>query len=113
DEQMAKFSEQPAEAHGVTIIEAADVPDVVGGRQGSELDLHELRGRVLEFELGLSGEEPAVALAERPDRFRGEFLLALEPDARAFGEAEDIFGLDFAKRALVVASETTSVSAWS
>ena len=56
---------------------------------------------MLVFELGLRGEEPPVTLAERGDRLRGNFLLALQADARAFGEAEDIFGLDLAERAFV------------
>ena len=97
DEQIAQLAEHPAEAHGVAIVETGDVRDVVGCKQGTELDLHELRRRVLVFELGLRGEEPPVTLAERGDRLRGNFLLALQPDARAFGEAEDIFGLDLAE----------------
>src|SRR6202011_1925427 len=101
DEQIAQLAEQAAEAHGMAVVETCDVLDVVGGYQGSELDLNELRRRVLEFELGLGGEEPAVTLAERRDGFRREFLLALEADARAFGEAEDVFGLDLAKCTVV------------
>src|SRR6266849_1710782 len=93
----------------MAIVETRDVLDVVRRRQGSELDLDELRRRVLELELGLRGEEPAVALAERRDRFRRNFLLALQPDARALGEAEDVFGLDFAKRAVVVRLPISSV----
>src|SRR6202011_1602059 len=101
DEQIAQLAEQAAEAHGMAVVETGDVLDVVGGYQGSELDLNELRRRVLELELGLGGEEPPVALAERRDRFRGDLLLALLTDAGAFGEAEDVFGLDLAKRAIV------------
>src|SRR6266702_3531157 len=105
DEQIAQLAEQAAEAHRMAIVETGDVLDVVGVRQGSKLDLNELRWRVLEFELGLRGEEPAVALAERRDRFRGELLLALKADARALGEAEDVFGLDLAKRVVVVGGD--------
>src|SRR5207245_1503054 len=68
DEQIAQLAEQAAEAHGMAIVETRDVLDVVGCRQGSELDLNELRWGVLEFELGLRGEETPVALAERRDR---------------------------------------------
>src|SRR5229473_7459413 len=99
---MAELSEQSAQVHGLAIAETRDVRNIVRRHQGSELDLNELRRRVLELELGLRGEEPAVALAERRDRFRRELLFALQTDARAFGEAEDVFGLDFAKRAVVV-----------
>src|ERR1700694_2093930 len=102
DEQIAQLAEQAAEAHRTAVVETRDVLDVVGCRQSSELDLNELRRGVLELELGLGGEETAVALAERRDGFRREFLLALKADARPFGETEDIFGLDLAKRAVVV-----------
>src|SRR5712692_10553961 len=99
---MAELSEQSAQVHGLAIAETRDVRNIVGRHQGSELDLNELRRRVLEFELGLRAEETPVALAERRDRFRGELLLALQTDAGAFGEAEDVFGLDLAKRTVVV-----------
>src|SRR5713101_4130300 len=99
---MAELSEQSSQVHGLAIAETRDVRNIVGRHQGSELDLNELRRRVLEFELGLRGEETPVALAERRDRFRRELLLALQADAGAFGEAEDVLGLDLAKRTVVV-----------
>ncbi len=112
---MAELSEQSAQVHGLAIAETRDVRNIVGRHQGSELDLNELRRRVLEFELGLRGEETPVALAERRDRFRGELLLALQADAGAFGEAEDVFGLDLAKRAVVVsyACACRALATWS
>jgi hypothetical protein len=55
-----------------------------------------LRRREFEFVFGLCRGVVAVALAEPADGVDGEFLLALQADAGAGGEPENVLGFEFA-----------------
>src|SRR5205085_1992007 len=76
DKQIARFTEQPAEADRMAIVEPGHVGDGVRGQQRAEFELDELARRLLEFELRLGSEEPPGALAERRNGLGRDFLFA-------------------------------------
>ena len=76
--------------------------DVVQRDQRTELELHVLVRRELVFELGVACKVAPVALADPRGGINGELLFAFEADARAAGEAEDVFRLGLAVELRIV-----------
>ena len=94
--EIAEFGEAAGERGLVAAIEIGHRADIVGRSERAEFDLDELRRREFEFVLGLGRGVMTIALAEPADRVDGEFLLALQPDAGAGGESENVLGLELA-----------------
>src|SRR4029077_7779844 len=94
EQQIADLAEEAGGPEHVAVVEIGHVADGVSGGKRAELELDVLVRRVLELELRFGCGIAAIALAKPADGVDREFLLAFEPDAGAFGEAEDVLGLD-------------------
>jgi hypothetical protein len=95
EREIAKLSETASKRRGVAVIEIVHATDIVCRAERAKFDLDELGGRELVLIFGFGPGIVAITFAKPADAIDGKFLLALDADARAGGEAENVFGLDF------------------